>query len=216
SPRIGRGAGGEGGRRGTGRLLRRQPLDVPAAVVLACIAQAIVEAVRATLPELERFRRDAEAAPVRGERNFALAVLGFKLAQAVFEPRTIRDHLTLMRRGGAELAAACSAVEVGFRFFGRGALHGAGDADLARQQVPVEEERRTRVLGQLVTLLALVVRVEDEAALIEALEQDGPRRGDTVARRGRQCHRVDLAATLRQRLAHPLGKLLEWICRSVL
>jgi hypothetical protein len=42
---------------------RRETLDDPGAIVLTAVAQAVVQAVHPTLPELDRFRYDAEAAP---------------------------------------------------------------------------------------------------------------------------------------------------------
>ena len=54
---------------------------------------------------------------------------------------------------------------------------------------PVEQQARAAALGHLARLAAVVVRVEDEAALVHALEQDRPHRRPPVARGGGQRHR---------------------------
>ena len=58
------------------------------------------------------------------------------------------------------------------------------DPHLAAERAPVEQHRRPRVLGDLLALAAEVVRVEDESALVEALQEHHPRGGRAARRRG--------------------------------
>src|SRR5205823_1720623 len=58
--------------------LGRQPLDQPAAAVTP-IAKAVVQAVLAVSPELERHRNEAKAAPLWRQRHVASLELTFEL-----------------------------------------------------------------------------------------------------------------------------------------
>jgi len=54
------------------------------------------------------------------------------------------------------------------------AVDSSFDAHLPPQRFPVEEEGRARIRGQLLTLGALLVRVEQESVRPVALEQHHP------------------------------------------
>src|SRR5439155_6739185 len=82
--------------------------------------------------------------------------------------------------------------------------------NLPPERRPVEEERRARVRLELATLARRVVRVEDEASLVEALEQHHADRWRSVRRRSRERRRLgclDGGA----RLCEPDAELLERI-----
>ena len=60
----------------------------------------------------------------------------------------------------------------------------------------VEHDRRARVVREVSALLALVARVEAEAVLVDAAEQDDPRRRRTRRVCRRHDHRVPVGDTL--------------------
>src|SRR5438477_2204474 len=74
---------------------RREPLDRPAATV-ARVRDAIVQAARTSLPELEVVGNHAIAAPVRRARGI-LPVLRGELRPAAFEPAAVLDRFALWR-----------------------------------------------------------------------------------------------------------------------
>src|SRR5204863_6432631 len=128
--------------------------------------------------ELDLDRDHAIAAPVRGTRDLALAIGRFDLREAAVEIAAARNHGALVRRPRADLAAARARREVRIRFlFGR-LHHRALDLHLAFERGPEEAERHARVLGDLRAFAAVVVRVEDEAVLVEAFEQNDARHDD--------------------------------------
>src|SRR5207249_6835688 len=104
---------------------------------------------------------------------------------------------------GCQLCAPRPGSEVGNRLGGAYLLDGALDPHLPTRLRPVEEQRRARVLGELSALPALVVREEDEAALVDALQEHHPRRRGAVARRRRERHAISPA------LLEPGLELLE-------
>src|SRR6185436_9792722 len=108
----------------SGGLLRsrRQPVDDPRAGVLAVasIANAIVQARGATLPELDRVRDEAVPAPVRwtGHGTACIGKARLRLGEARLERRASRYRLALRRRPRTELRCARTAGEIGGRFRG--------------------------------------------------------------------------------------------------
>ena len=81
-------------------------------------------------------------------------------------------HRTALQRGPrAELASARPRREVRVRLLVAHLARSPLDAHLALQRLPVKAHRRLRMREQLAALAALVVRVEDEAALVHSLEQ---------------------------------------------
>src|SRR5439155_10252803 len=82
----------------------RQALDGPAAVGFSPIADAVVEAVRGALPELDRSGNDAEAAPFGRPRHPVVTVTDRELLDARLERFATRDRAALRRCDGAETA----------------------------------------------------------------------------------------------------------------
>ena len=78
-----------------GTDLRGQPLEEPAATLIASIAEAVVQAVLPVLPELDCLRDDSEAAPEGWERNEAVAELAGELGDALLERRPALDDRAL-------------------------------------------------------------------------------------------------------------------------
>src|SRR5579871_6724475 len=74
---------------------RREPFDVPAIGLLSPVAQPVVQAVGPALPELDRQRPDAEAAPERRARHLALREALGQLAGASFENLAAGNDLAL-------------------------------------------------------------------------------------------------------------------------
>src|SRR5439155_18877141 len=114
----------------------RQALDGPAAVGFSPIADAVVEAVRGALPELDRSGNDAEAAPFGRPRHPVVTVTDRELLDARLERFATRDRLALGRCDGAETARDRSRIEVSVRLLGRHALGPAFDPHLAVERVP--------------------------------------------------------------------------------
>jgi hypothetical protein len=71
----------------------------------------------------------------------------------------------------------------------------------------MEEQRDARIALDLAPLAALVARVENEAALVEVLQQHDARRRPAVAGHGRERHRVRLVQLGGERLLEPTGEL---------
>src|SRR5438132_13139949 len=169
-----------------------EPLDHPRAVALPRIAQAVVEPVLAPHPELDRVRHDAVAAPERWQRDLAAGVLALQAPVLRFQYRTIRDDAALSRGPRREATSVWAGPEVLLGLAGGDSLHPAVRPNLPAKRVPIEDQRGARVLGQLTRLAALVVGVEDEPAVVHALQQHHPGRWDTVGSRGGERHRVGL------------------------
>src|SRR5438309_680067 len=77
-------------------LSGRQPLDAPGAVRRARIANAVVQTARASLPELDRPRRNAIAAPVRRQRNLLADILDFERGHPLLQLRPAAEHGALV------------------------------------------------------------------------------------------------------------------------
>src|SRR5579859_5160243 len=73
---------------------RCQPLDPPALAV-GEVAEAVVQAVAAVLPELVHPGRQPVAAPALGERQLLLAVARFELGHPRLQHLPALDHLAL-------------------------------------------------------------------------------------------------------------------------
>ena len=67
----------------------------------------------------------------------------------------------------------------------------------------MEDRAGRRTVGQFPPLLALLVGVEDESALIESLEQHHPHMGHAVAIDGRERHGVGIGGFGPARLVEP-------------
>ena len=104
--------------RGTSMMsaaLRRQALENPSAAMLA-IAQAVMQAVRALLPEFDFIGMDTITSPVYGTRRGCVGILGCEFGVAGFERGSRFDYGALARgqRGQAALAGARGEIGVGF------------------------------------------------------------------------------------------------------
>jgi hypothetical protein len=73
----------------------------------------------------------------------------------------------------------------------------------------VEEQCGLRVLGEVPALAALEIRIEDEAALVEALEQHHARRRPARCVGRREGHGVGVIGLARLGLLQPRGEARE-------
>src|SRR6266568_1002862 len=183
-----------------------QALDGPAAGD-AAVAEPVVETVGLVLPELDGLWVDPVAAPERRQRHLAVAVARRQLLQPLLQLGPAGDHLALRGCPRSELAADRPGAEVRLGLVAAHPLDGTLDADLSHLRRPPEDQRDGGVAGQLVRLAAAVVRVEDEPALVEALEQDHPSRGPAARARGRQRHGGGLDQVGRLGLREPVPEL---------
>src|SRR5438309_4315427 len=154
--------------------LGRKPLDSPAAAKR--IKQAVVQPVGAALPELDALRNHAVAAPVRGPKGaLAMAFTGF--LHGGLQRGAVRHALALRRGPGGEPGAQRPGRKVRVRFLGAQLLDAALDADLPLQVRPEEHQARGGARVELAPLAAAVVRVEGEAAALDAFQEHRPSGG---------------------------------------
>src|SRR5437016_997024 len=191
--------------------LRSQAFDAPAAFWVSRVADAVVEAVVAMRPELDRLRTHPITAPVRRQRHRGAFVLRGQRGHRVLEHGAVSNHPALWRRPGAQLAGQRAVVEIGDRLLGRLLDNRAGHPHLPPQLRPVDDQRGARVLREVASLLAVVVGEEAEAALVNASQQDHPRRGLTRSRAGGERHRLGENLTRRDRVAEPDVELLQGV-----
>src|SRR5437870_726679 len=76
---------------------RREAFLLPTAIGLQGEENAVVEAARAALPELDGGGEHAVAAPVRRPRHVAVRILGHQFGVAAFQESPIGDDDTLGR-----------------------------------------------------------------------------------------------------------------------
>src|ERR1051325_987738 len=125
---------------------RREPLDDPIVGVPKAIAEAVVHAVGAPLPEFEKRGNGAIAAPVRRAGNGTVGVRRGELLEALVEIAAAGQDLALLRGPRAELRAARPRGPVVVGLLLGDAADRPLDAHLALQRRPPEHQRRARVL----------------------------------------------------------------------
>jgi mannose-6-phosphate isomerase-like protein (cupin superfamily) len=149
------------------------------------------------LPELPRLRNEAETSPrlrARYDRRAELGRAGLELVPAL-------DDLALLRDERADASAGRPRLEIRVGLRRRNPFDATLDPDLAPERIPVEEQRRARVLLELATLAARVVREEDQPVLVEALQEHHADRRRARGVRGGDRHRFGRA--------HGAGRLVE-------
>src|SRR5512133_237325 len=161
-------------RQATAFPLRREPLHPPPGrfVGVAGREEAVVEPIRATLPELDGGGGQAVSAPVRWPGDRSVRESGRDLLHVLIELVAISQDRALGRCPGSDLRLTRPGREVGV---GLGVIHPsnvAGHGHLPVERFPQEHQGRPRVLLELSTLAAAVIRVEDETPLIGLAEED--------------------------------------------
>src|SRR5690606_29641520 len=135
-------------------------VDAPV-VVGADVAQPVVQAILAALPELGRHRAHPPAAPVR--RHGDLLDVGepaLDRRQMVVEGFPAADPRRLRRGPRPQLRPAGPSAPVLGRLLGADLLHLAAHRHLTLQRIPGEGHRGEPRRGQIVALGRRVVRVE--------------------------------------------------------
>src|SRR6478672_9066161 len=99
-----------------GTPLGEEPLDPPLARRLAFVAEAVVEAAGAVLPELPRVRSEEETAPRRRPRDRTIAKFALDLCDALVQLLSRPQWLALPRRERSELRVSRARREVRIRF----------------------------------------------------------------------------------------------------
>src|SRR5689334_25348021 len=95
-------------------VLRIHPHLLPRAVrYVAAEFDAVVQAERAVVPELDAQRRDAPAAPARRARHLAKEVLRGDLGDRLLEREAALQRLRLLAGPGAELGLPRPGGEIG-------------------------------------------------------------------------------------------------------
>jgi hypothetical protein len=174
-----------------------------------------VKPVLAVLPELVDARAEHVAAPV-GRRLELLADAAAEPLDRGLEHVSGLHDLALMRHGRRETRSEGTSSEVPVRLLHVEAFDVALDPHLAAQLIPVEEQRRPRILRQLAAFTALEAGVEDEPALAEVLQQHHPsRRGADRSRRGER-HRLGDTQIRLLGLGEPQAELAQRVEIGVL
>ena len=186
------------------------PLPHPGTAFLA-IAQAVVQAALAALPELPLIGLEAVATPVRRARRHQHE-LRAKLGGIGHQHAAARDHLALRAGPGANARIQRTAGKVFVAFGVAHFFDNALDAHHAFQLYPVELQRHIGVAGNLAALAAVVIGKPDDAALVKSLDQDHARAGAHVAAHGGHGHGVGLGHFRGNGFFQPLVKLLQGGC----
>src|ERR1700684_3630513 len=96
-------------------LLRRQALQNPSTTNLA-ITQAVMQAVRALLPEFDLIRMNTIPSPVYGTQWPVVGIRGLELGKADLQDGACWDHAALPGSQRRYPAASRSRSEIGVRF----------------------------------------------------------------------------------------------------
>src|SRR3954471_12236187 len=110
---------------------------------------------------------------------------------------------------------AWARAEILLRFLPRDLSDSSADSHLTFPLGPVEQECGARIRPQFGALAALIVRVENEAVLPEALQQHNPCIRRAFSRCRRKRHRVWLGVAGSAGLLKPYFELLQRVRRCL-
>src|SRR5579859_4998029 len=119
------------------RLLRRQTLQNPNAASFA-IAQAVMQPVRALLPEFDLIGINTIPSPVYGTRRAVTGIPGREFGKTGLEDGPRRDHRALARGQRRDAAPGWTRGEIRVRFGGRKLRYSSRDAHLAVHLAPIK------------------------------------------------------------------------------
>jgi len=173
-------------------------------IAVSDVAEAVVEAAGAALPEFDFVGDEGVAAPVGGAGDFLAGVLGFEFGGAGFEVGAIGDDLALGGGPGADLVGAGAGGEVAFGFVMGEFPDEAAGGDLALACGPEEADGGAVVFGEFLAFAALVVGVEVEAAVVEAFEEDDAGGGDAALADGGEGHGVGFGELMLEGVVQPV------------
>lgn len=180
-------------------------------IALAQVAEAIMEAAGAALPELDFVRDQGVAAPVLGAGDGLVLVLSFDFGGAGLEVGAVWDDLALSGCDGTDLMAARPGGKVAFGFFVRQFPDQASGGDLALAGGPKETNRGAIVLFQLLAFATLVVGVKVEATIIKAFQEDDAGGRHATVADGGQGHGIGLGELMGKGVVQPIVKQDEGI-----
>src|SRR5215210_50163 len=187
----------------------REALRPPAPVRLADVMRALVQAVRATLPELDHVRAQEVAAPPLRARDLGAGEALLGRAQRLVELLARAEHAALPRRPRPQPRAAAARGEVRVGLLRGQPLDRALEPQLALQRRPPQRERGARVRVELAALAAAVVREEADAAPVDPPhEHEAHGRAAVRGRRGER-HALGLGHARLGRLREPAARLRE-------
>src|SRR6185312_10026960 len=173
-----------------------------------------MQSARPVAPELHSIRYDAKAGPVWRPRDARSFEARGDLRHPALQISRLRHRTTLIRGPRAELARTCARCEIRVSFSVARRFGATLDADLNLHRRPVEAQRAVRVGEQLAPLASFVVGVEDEAALVESLEEHDSVRWAAVCTDGCHRHGVRIGEAFTRKLRRcareQLGEALEW------
>ena len=150
-------------------------MDLPAAVVLAGVQEAVVDAVFSALPELDGLRNDSVAAPERRRGDFFVGKFLFYIVPLDRQEFSRGDLLALRGRPSADLVAFWPRLEVLEGFFWQDFCGASMNNHLAFDGEPREQQGDVFVGGYMFGFAAFVVGEEEESFFVKALCQNGPR-----------------------------------------
>src|SRR2546428_4930026 len=122
-----------------------EAFDAPGVAGAADVAQPVVQAVLAGLPELDPGWVQRGAAPTPGQRHL-IRILFRQLEHAALEDFARANHLALRRPHRRDLCATRPAGEILEGCRASDLSHRTVDTDLVPRDRPVEDERRTPVM----------------------------------------------------------------------
>src|SRR5438105_2324523 len=193
--------------------LGRKPLDFPAGA-LPAVKQAVVQPVGASLPEFDRLRHHTVATPVwRPRRRIAIAAARFLHGELQGSP--IGNALALRRRPGGKARAERPRGEIAVRVLSAHFLGAPFDAHLALEVRPHEYQAGFPPMGEFARFAARIIRIEDEAALLDAFEKHHPGRRRAGAIHGGEVHRIGQGQARTQRVLEPQLELPDRIALRI-
>src|SRR5439155_765847 len=137
---------------------------------------AMARVTTRSLPKRSPSGPCTRTAPARGPKG-ALAMASPGFLHGGLQRGAVRHALALRRGPGGEAGAQRPGRKVRVRFLGAQLLDAALDADLPLQVRPEEHQARGGARVQLAPLAAAVVRVEGEAAALDAFQEHRPSGG---------------------------------------
>ena len=168
-----------------------------------------MQAELAVVPEFDADGANAEPGPVGRARNIADRIFGGIFGDGLLQRETAFQRPRLLRRPGADAASAWTRRVIGVRFRIGDDLHLPAQAHLPTQAFPVETHGRFFLAEDFASLLAFEIRIENEAAIIDVLQQHHTHIRQAVFVHGCECDRVRIVDFGGRCILQPFGKKRE-------
>ena len=174
-----------------------------------------MQPTRPPMPELNLLGNDTVTTPgLRHGDGLTLRILLGELSHIRFQLLPAGGP-ALMGDGGAELATPGAGGEVVAGLLGGDFLGAAVDDQLAVEGAPEHDEGDVGVGGDVVAFAAVVVGEEDEAAVLDAFEQDHAAGGAAVGGDGGEGHGVGQGEVGVDGFVDPAAGLLDRVRQQV-